>query len=555
MREWIDAVNALPLAGLMFVVALGYSLGRVSYRGVSPGPAGGTLVVALLLGHFGLEPGPVAGLGVTGFSLGTFGFALFIYSVGFDAAPHVFSSFHDRRGWRFVGVAVLVNGLALALAVASARLFALDPSSAAGLLAGALTSAPTYAAASEVVTDTARLSVAFVITYPFGLLGVVFLIQLVPRLLHVDLAQGAASEDEVVDSLQLSGKRPSGPSPEVTRAFEVRTEAVVGRCLCELDLVRRTGCVISRLQQGDELVMPDADSVLALGDHVMATGRIDELREFESLVGPEVDTGTLRAEQLPARRVQVRRGEVVGRSLAELRMMSRFHCVVTRVERGSLWIEPDAEVTLARNDVLEVVGHRADIRALARELGHFEPSMSETDIAVYAGGIVLGILLGAVHLRPFGLDLSLGLAGGLLVTGFVLGVQPHLGPLRTHVPREARQLVRDLGILLFMSETGLLAGARLLEGLASSPWQIFAAGLVVNVASVAGTLFVARRLLGLRPLDAWGSICGGLTSSAAFQAVRRVADSNEVAISYAAAYAVGSVLATLAGPLVVWLSR
>ena len=73
----------------------------------------------------------------------------------------------------------------------------------------------------------------------------------------------------------------------------------------------------------------------------------------------------------------------------------------------------------------------------------------------------------------------------------------------------------------------------------------------MNAVAVIGALLAARRLLRLRPLDAWGSVCGGLTSSAALHAVRRASDSNEAALSYAAAYAVGSVLATLAGPVIV----
>ena len=84
-------------------------------------------------------------------------------------------------------------------------------------------------------------------------------------------------------------------------------------------------------------------------------------------------------------------------------------------------------------------------------------------------------------------------------------------------------------------------------------WQ--AAGAVVNVVAVVGALALARGPLALRPVDAWGSICGGLTSSAALHAVRRASESSEPAISYVAAYAVASVLATLAGPLLVlWMS-
>ena len=73
--------------------------------------------------------------------------------------------------------------------------------------------------------------------------------------------------------------------------------------------------------------------------------------------------------------------------------------------------------------------------------------------------------------------------------------------------------------------------------------------------AVVGSLLVARIALRMRPIDAWGSVAGGLTSSAALDAVRRASDSNEAAVSYAAAYATGSVLAAVAGQVVIYLLR
>ena len=55
MSGIVQHINDVPLAGLMFIVALGYMVGRLSWRGLSPGPAAGTLLVALVLGHFGLS--------------------------------------------------------------------------------------------------------------------------------------------------------------------------------------------------------------------------------------------------------------------------------------------------------------------------------------------------------------------------------------------------------------------------------------------------------------------------------------------------------------------
>jgi len=83
--------------------------------------------------------------------------------------------------------------------------------------------------------------------------------------------------------------------------------------------------------------------------------------------------------------------------------------------------------------------------------------------------------------------------------------------------------------------------------------RVLVAGGFIALAAVLGALFVGRVLLKMRPADVWGAICGGMTSAAALLALRRAADSNEPAVAYATSYAVASVLATIAGPLVLYL--
>ena len=106
----LDWLNAVPLAGLMLVITLGWSLGQLGVGGLSLGSAGATLFVALALGHLGLAVG-----GPPAASLGTLGFALFIYSVGFEAGPRFFASLFGGPGWRFV-----LGGLAVSPSLASA---------------------------------------------------------------------------------------------------------------------------------------------------------------------------------------------------------------------------------------------------------------------------------------------------------------------------------------------------------------------------------------------------------------------------------------------------
>ncbi|MEM7245865.1 MAG: TrkA C-terminal domain-containing protein [Acidobacteriota bacterium] len=265
----------------MLTIGLGHALGRARWRRLSPGPAGGTLFVALLIGQLGLQ-----GTASEGVTPGDLGFALFIYAVGFDAAPHLQARF-GQHPWRFLLVGTAVNLLAVGTLLPLARVFELSPEAAAGVLAGALTSAPTFAAASEVAADRSALSVSFALTYPLGLLSLVLAVQVLPRLLGEDLVRDSRSDEELVRAQEARSQRYLGGSPSVVRLHRVESEEVVGRPLRELHLTSRTGCVISLVQRGGRVELANADTLLELGDHVLAEGRVDELRVFEEVVGPE----------------------------------------------------------------------------------------------------------------------------------------------------------------------------------------------------------------------------------------------------------------------------
>jgi len=547
MQDVLQWLNGIPLAGLMLVVALGFGLGRLSWRGLSLGPAGGTMLVALVLGRAGLSFASLYGSDAPLLTVGDFGFALFIYSVGFEAGPRFFSSLFGGPGWRFVLVGAVVNVAALVLAVLFSNLFTLDDSIAAGLLSGSLTSPPTYAAAEAVCSDPTALAVSFALTYPIGLAGVVLLVQFLPRLMGDDLAKDVDHGEE--------GTTGGTQGVHLTRAFDVRRPGVVGVPLRDLDLTHKTGCYITRLHRGEDVRAVDASTVLEEGDHVLAKGTFEELQRFTETVGPEVYDEELRRRMQQPVRVRVLHKDVVGQSLADLQLTQRFHALIGSVERSGVVIDPTAEMLLERGDVLNVIGRRDNVRRVAELVGGFVHASDQTDIAVYAGGIFLGLIIGRAHLDALGASLTLGAAGGLLLVGILLGRFRNVGILRANVPRPARQLVRDLGILLFVTEAGVKAGGSSFGVMQGHLVPTLGACVAVTVLAVAVTIVFARRILGMRAVDAWGSMGGGMTSSAALVAVKRAADSNEPALSYAAAYALASVLATVAGQIVVMLMR
>ncbi|MCF6228018.1 MAG: hypothetical protein L3J82_05015 [Planctomycetes bacterium] len=547
----IEYLNAAPLAGLMLVVTLGYLLGRITIKGMSLAAAGGTLAFAIFFGWLGFTQEAMYGQSDGSFTLGMFGFALFIYSVGFEAGPEFFSSLRSRRGWRWIAIGLSVVALATTLAVGAGLAFGLDASTTAGVLAGGMTSAPTYAAAAEISPDKARLSIAFALTFPVGLIGLVFLVQVLPRITRTDLAAGAVGEYEITDSSGRTRRIKREGEPELTRIFDVSAVDIIGQPLHRVNLTRRTGCFITRIHRGVEVLIPDAHTELLEGDHLLVVGRLKELHVFEKLVGPEVYDQELRDRIPPGRRVIVTKAEAAGKALKELNMIGRFHCMIQQIERGRQMIEPAADVVLLRQDVVVITGKREDVRAAAAAIGKVEASSHQTNIAVYAAGILLGLILGRLEFEVFGVTLSPGFAGGLLVAGVILAAVRTISPFPIYVPRAARQLVRDLGILLFVGETGVQAGHALQDGLSLAVWPIIVAGLIVTLISALGAVLFGRLLLKEKPIHVWGSICGGMTSSAALAAVKKAADSEEPSISYATAFAFASIFVTIAGPIVI----
>ena len=556
MDAAIKFINDIPLAGLMLTVALGYGLSMLKVRGISLGPAGATILVALVLGEFGLTlfnpnaraltPGSV---GATGRSVGALGGLLFIYMVGYDAGPDFFGALRSGRGWKFALVGLVIPLAAVGVVLACARLFGLDAPTSSGLLAGAMTSAPSFAASSAALADSSRLAVSFALAYPIGLAGFGVALQVLPRLIGHDLAKGTRSEHEAES---VTTFRARARSPELFRTFRVEQATVCGKPLRELQLNHQTGCVISCVRRGGEIIYPEGGTPLAPADVLQAVGRLDELEQLSRLVGPEVYDAELSQALARARGVRVLHAAACGKTLSELRILREQRCVVVRVQRGDEVLEPTADLRIARDDVLEIVGTTDSVRAVSRALGHFESPRVDTNLALFAGGLLLGLIVGSIQLAPLGVEISAGSFGGALVAGILMGAFRRIGRFNVTIPRAARHLIRDFGLLLFVAETGLRAGRGLVQGMRENLWQTLLTATAATLLPMMVGLVVARYLLRLRVPDAWGSIAGGMTSST-LPLLKSAADSNEPAVSFAAAYAAATLLLTIAGQLLIKL--
>lgn len=157
------------------IAALGYLLGSVTIKGLNLGTSG-ILIVALVFGHFNLLV-PAA--------LKNIGLICFVTAVGFIAGPGFFRNFKKSAiSYILLGFAIILAGAGTCVAVM--KLAGIETDLAVGMMSGALTSTPGLAAAIE-STGSDMASVGYGIAYPFGVVGVVLFVQLIPKLLRIDI--------------------------------------------------------------------------------------------------------------------------------------------------------------------------------------------------------------------------------------------------------------------------------------------------------------------------------------------------------------------------------
>lgn len=256
---------------IFLIIAAGYLLGRISIRGLSLGTSG-VLIVALLFGHFGVEiPSIIRNVGL----------ALFVGSVGLIAGPVFFRNF-KKKVYAYLIIGIFIPLISAAITLSAGKLFQLPASLAIGMFTGALTSTPGLAAALEATGD-AMASVGYGIAYPFGVVGVVLFVQLLPRFLKTDMtaAVDALRAKLHTQNLQSSTHKRPLIVPEKTGLMALAAILVLGLLL---------GRVVIPLPAGLSFSLGIAGGPLFVGLIAGHFGRIGRL----SIAVPEQTTKLMR---------------------------------------------------------------------------------------------------------------------------------------------------------------------------------------------------------------------------------------------------------------------
>ncbi|HEU4937868.1 MAG TPA: hypothetical protein VFT39_15520 [Vicinamibacterales bacterium] len=176
-------------------------------------------------------------------------------------------------------------------------------------------------------------------------------------------------------------------------------------------------------------------------------------------------------------------------------------------------------------------------------------------MTVLAGGIVAGMILGLAKINAAGIALGLGTAGSILVIGLLTGWARSRYPVFGAIPEAAQRLLMDIGLIVFIAVVGLQAGPHAVEAYHASGGiyfaSIFVAGMIVTVVPLAVGTIVARYILKMSPLMILGGLAGAQTCTPGLTALRDASDSNVGTLAYTVPYAIGNILLTVWGSVVV----
>lgn len=160
---------------IFLIMVLGYAFGHINFFGLKFG-ASAILIVALFFGHFGFEvPKFLAKLGLV----------LFLAPIGLMAGP-TFMANIKKNGVSFLAISFITTAVGGVLIVLISKLFNIELSLSMGLATGAMTSTSMLGTVKGLTTSNLP-GVGYGIAYAFGVVGVVLIVQLVPRILKVNI--------------------------------------------------------------------------------------------------------------------------------------------------------------------------------------------------------------------------------------------------------------------------------------------------------------------------------------------------------------------------------
>lgn len=551
-----------PLIALFVTISLGYLVGKIRAGTFVLGGVAGTLLVGVIVGQLGLinfDP-----------ALKAVFFALFIYAVGFQGGPQFFHAL-NRRSLNQLASAFVMCLVGLLCVLAAAWFFGLDRGMAAGLAAGGLTQSAILGTAGDALarlglpaaataTMQTNVAVGYAVCYIFGSLGPIIMVTwFFPWIMKWDIRAEAVKLARTLSGgeVELEAGQFNALPSVVTRVYSVSADGkAAGKTVLAVDAALSDASVEAVWREGALLELTD-DTTILPGDQVAVTGRITVIDAVSEMLGVEIAA--------PRQRLVEERREIIltNRALCEKELgeihdhasvQARHGVFLTSVRRMGKDLPILRKLTLKRGDELHFVGSPKDLDRVQSSIGYKINAAAVTDFIFFGVGMTVGMLIGMIQFRIWGVPISIGSGGGCLLSGLLFGWLRNVHPRFAALPVGASTFLRDFGLAAFVGIVGIMAGPQALAAIKQYGLTLFFLGVGVTIVPQIITFFFSYYVLRIRnPIEALACVAGGRSANPAFAALLAKAGNATPVVSFTVTYAVANVFLTLWGPVIIGL--
>ena len=561
MFDWfytLFAPNETPditqsLIVLLLAISVGFFVGRLKFGSIALGVSA-VMFVGLFLGHLGYRIAP----DLLVFAR-DFGLILFVYGIGIQVGPSFFASF-KKEGIRFNILAVstvLMGGIITLL------LFKITPISienAVGLMSGSVTNTPGLGAAKSTLQEIQNQfpnkifgdpTIAYAITYPLGVFGIIFAIILSKYVLKIDLKK---------EKILLDAKDPNANQEIIHTKCRVTNTNLVGKSLYqiykELDI---HDIIISRLKNsGSQIVYsPSLDTKIMTKDVLMVVGLPDAVTDFIIKVGKESTDLFIESEHdVATKNIFVTKASATHKTLAELDLYNKFNLKVTRVFRSGMELLAQPHLTLNYGDKLRIVGNKDAIIKVEKIIGNSEKRLLEPDFLSLFGGLIIGIIIGSIpiFIPSLPVPIKLGFAAGPLLTALFISRYGGIGVIHSYINTGAVYFMKDMGICMFFAAVGVHAGEAFYANFIQyNGWLWIYYGCFITLIPLFLMVLIGRFAMKLNFYQLVGLMSGTYTDPAALAFSTKYLDSDIPTQSYATVYPLVTIFRIFVAQLLILL--
>lgn len=586
--EWLIKLFQNPegIAHIMIlyalVISLGIRLGQWKIGGKKNGIAFGVtwvLFVGIVVGHICTHGLYADAAGAVAYQkpiidvVKELGLILFVYCIGLQVGPSFFEVFKGGGGgikMNMLAVAIVVLNVAVMLGLwalgSNIGLLTAAPIDGhdgnlpmmVGVMYGAVTNTPGLGAANSVLSEVLgnaapAIANGYACAYPLGVVGII-LATLAIRILTKTSIE--ATRKELADSESNHADRTA-----FHMAVKVKNSAVVDRTLVEMHEFLKRQFVISRcfLENG-EVIIPNGMTKLQMGMELHITCAESESEAIALFIGEVIPRGQWQEDDRIAdyvsERIIISKPKINGKTLGDLHISTIYGVNVTRITRNGVDLFAARDLRLMVGDRLLVTGRKENIEQLRNLFGADIKHLDHPNVGAIFFGILLGVLLGQLPIPIPGvaIPVKLGLAGGPLVVAILIGAFGYRYKINSYTSTSANLLLREVGLILFLSSVGIQAGAKFVDTVTEGDgihyiWM----GFLITVLPILIVGIYARIKMKVNYFTLMGLIAGSTTDPPALAFANASAGNNAPAVGYSTVYPLSMFLRILMAQLVLIL--